>query len=146
MNFSNDTPKPELRVILLAEDDEDDVFLFKEALNKTSDIEVKVVANGLEALSSFNKLPEADIIFLDVNMPHMNGIECLIKIRNNHKNVPVIILTTSANEVLMKQAKTLGASGFICKPNSFIRFQAVMEDVLSIDWRKHYPLFYLSID
>lgn len=142
MNSFNAAARSELTVILLAEDDEDDIFLFKETLENIKDIEIKVVANGLEALSSLDKLPEADIIFLDVNMPLMDGIECLIEIRNVHIGVPVIILTTSSSEVLINQAKTLGASGFICKPSSVKRYKAIMKEVLSLNWKSRNTPFY----
>ena len=146
MDIVTTAHKPEIRVIVLAEDDKDDVFLFKRALANIENLDIKVATNGIEALTALHNLPEAEIIFLDVNMPIMNGLECLLEIKNTYKDVAVIILTTSSSENLISQAKTSGASGFICKPISLERFRAVMRDVLSIDWKKHYPLFYLSVD
>lgn len=145
MKYFNPTAKPPLQVFLLADDDLDDVGLFTEALGSNRNVmDLKVANDGLEAIDLVQQLPQVDIVFLDINMPRMNGLECLARIRVLSQTLPVIILTTSTDETLIKQAKALGASGFISKPLVFSRYQAVMKDVLSIDWTKHYPLFYLS--
>ena len=135
--------------IYLADDDADDCMLFEDALREISiSTELTTANDGVELITLMESTvpPAPDIIFLDLNMPRMNGIECLIKIRNNHINIPVIILSTSNSEELIRQTKTLGASGYICKPDNFKKYRSVMKDVLSIDWKKHDPLFYLSID
>lgn len=145
MEEFNTASKSRRKVILLAEDDQDDVFLFQEILGKIDqNIDIKVVSNGLEAIFSLMEPPMADVIFLDINMPRMNGIECLRRIRNVSKDIPVIILTTSGNEELINQVKELGASGFVSKPGAYSKFQTVMNDILAIDWKKNSPAFYLK--
>lgn len=140
------TKQQDRQVILLADDDEDDVLLFKEALaSRSEELYINIAGNGLEAISSLQKQPLADIIFLDVNMPRMKGLECLSEIRNLSETIPVIILTTSSNPDLVEQAKALGASGFISKPLNFKRYQKVMNEVLAIDWTQKDQQFYLSI-
>ena len=136
MGLFNSADKSEIRVIQLYEDDEDDAFLLKKALDQTKDIKIQIVASGLKALTALDKLPEADIIFLDADMLHMDGIECLTRIRNINKNIPVIILTTSYNESLIKQAQTLGASGFISIPDSFKEYRSAIKAALTTDWGK----------
>ena len=73
--------------------------------------------NGLLALEQLKKGP-VDCIFLDINMPEMNGIEFL-KARKNDSSIsgiPVFVLTTQDEESLKKEALSLGAKGFIIKP------------------------------
>lgn len=131
---------------MLVEDDEDDIFLFKEVLSGDhNEIDIIVVADGLEAISILEEPLLADIIFMDINMPLMNGIECLRKIKNRYKSVPIIMLTTSDDKSLIKQVKQVGSSGFITKPTAFEKLQSVIEEVLSIDWNKFEDCFYLNI-
>jgi len=104
--------------VLLVEDDKDDQLFFSDAISEIEDVVLQNVAsNGIEALrmlETSTALP--DLIFMDINMPMMNGIECLIQIiRNPHlKNIPVVILSTdiSGAELICN----LGAKAFIKKP------------------------------
>ena len=78
---------------------------------------VEEAENGLLALEQLKKGP-VDCIFLDINMPEMNGIEFL-KARKNVpviSGIPVFVLTTQDEESLKKEALDLGAKGFIIKP------------------------------
>lgn len=108
------------RTCLLIDDDEDDKEIFCLALQKIDrSIECVTASDGLEALSILkNESFIPDYIFLDLNMPVMNGKECLKEIRKqSHLNqVPVIIFTTSAAEKDKTETKTLGANDFITKP------------------------------
>lgn len=78
---------------------------------------VEEAENGLLALAQLKKSP-VDCIFLDINMPEMNGIEFL-KARKSDpaiSGIPVFVLTTQDEEALKKEALSLGAKGFIIKP------------------------------
>jgi DNA-binding response OmpR family regulator len=74
---------------------------------------------ALEALENAIILP--DYIFLDVNMPMLNGRECLVQIRGikAYAAIPVIMYTTSTRVNDMNDFKALGAAEYIVKPNSF---------------------------
>ena len=108
------------KTCLLIDDDEDDKEIFCLALqNVDRSIECITASDGVEALSILeNKSFIPDYIFLDLNMPIMNGKECLKEIRKqSHLNqVPVIIFTTSSAEKDKVETKTLGANAFITKP------------------------------
>jgi CheY-like chemotaxis protein len=110
----------QIRTCLLVDDDDDDKEIFCLALKNTNaTIECTTASDGLEALSILsNKSFIPDYIFLDLNMPRMNGKECLKEIRkHNHLNhVPVIIFTTSAAGKDIEETKRLGANSFITKP------------------------------
>ena len=89
-------PPPRQRV-LLADDDEDDRNLFQTALKEINEnIKCDFATDGKEALSILKKndiLPE--ILFLDLNMPKVNGFECLRKLKNDIQlaQLPVVIFT-----------------------------------------------------
>ncbi|MEJ0055658.1 MAG: response regulator [Bacteroidota bacterium] len=106
--------------VLLVEDDKDDQVFFIEALFEIhSTMLCDVVNNGKEAIETLRKsvkLPS--LIFMDINMPLMNGIECLSELKQNPrtKNIPVVMLTTSENQ--SEEAIKLGAKSFIIKPDN----------------------------
>ena len=108
--------------IILADDDDDDLLLFKEAITKVrSSIEVSLADDGQKLLHYINNLQVPDIIFLDLNMPRKNGLECLQEIRKDRKfdDVPVIIYSTSKSNRDIEACYYSGASYYLVKPYSF---------------------------
>ena len=109
--------------ILLADDDEDDTSLFKEALEQIQILaRLDVAENGMELMNMLlNGQNAPDLIFLDMNMPVKNGLECLVEIKTseNFKEVPVVILSTSVADYLLESAYNAGANLYIQKPTSF---------------------------
>ena len=111
--------KASLPRILLVEDDIDDQYFFREALSLLSPaLSCQVAENGVEALKLLKELPLFDIIFMDINMPKMNGIECLqvLKSNDSYKNIPVVILSTSSDQAYIERCKILGATYYFTKP------------------------------
>lgn len=121
--------------ILLADDDEDDTFLFREALEQIPlPTKLEVAENGMELMHSLKAYQAApDLIFLDMNMPVKNGLECLKEIRNSdyYKEVPVIILSTSIASHLLESAHRGGANLYIQKPTNFSDLVSVLKNCLS---------------
>jgi len=105
--------------ILLIDDDEDDQFIFKKALGEVAPGYICRVSNsgpeGLFELKTGVSNPE--IIFLDLNMPLMNGFEFLAILKNDAKfsGIPVIIFSTSDSPADKKRAREMGAINFITK-------------------------------
>ena len=101
----------------------DDHLLFTNGLTRIlEDIGLKVhstFSNAQEAII-YLKNQNVDIIFSDINMPIMDGIELTKTIRqlNNHKSVPVLVLSTEDRDILKKDASIAGANGWIVKPFS----------------------------
>ena len=109
--------------ILLIDDDIDDQEIFGEALARISqEVNFTAMSNAKDALRQLvGKVISPDAIFLDLNMPIMNGEEFLklIKMDEELKHIPVIIFSTSANPATIADLKNTGAVDFITKPGSF---------------------------
>ncbi len=109
--------------IFLIDDDEDDRWLFSEALARTApDVLCSSASSGPEAISilaSMKELP--DFIFLDLNMPGMDGKKCLSQLKSHPRlrAIPVIVYSTSNFHKDMDETKALGASEFIIKPADY---------------------------
>ncbi len=128
--------------IVLADDDEDDRLLFKEAIE---DLKIKtklsLFSDGKE-LMDFLALPNIvlpHIVFLDLNMPKKNGMQCLKEIRMNSalNQVSVAIYSTSSSEYDIEQTFVNGANIYLNKPNNFRKLQEAVEKVLQINWQYH---------
>jgi CheY-like chemotaxis protein len=110
-------------VLLHVDDDPDDVETFREvALNINPDIMLFDVSNGVEALKLLDDavvLP--DYIFLDINMPVMDGKDCLLEIKKDKRfaSIPVIMYTTSDKKQDITYFKEIGATYYLVKPNSY---------------------------
>lgn len=113
---------PLKKTCFLIDDDVDDQEIFVMALDQLNiQFNCIVANNGNEALQKLKREPVLpDYIFLDLNMPRMNGKECLKELKKNERlqNIPVIIYTTSSSKADMEDTLKLGAAGFITKPFS----------------------------
>ena len=111
------------RNILLIDDDDDDQEIFLTAVGEVSGTAECVAMDdatlALKKLASKDLVPE--VIFLDLNMPIMNGQQFLTEIKKNDelKHIPVIIFTTSSHPEAIQTSKQLGAADFITKPGRY---------------------------
>jgi CheY-like chemotaxis protein len=109
--------------ILYIDDDPEDQEVFKDAINIVSPhTKIYFARDGREGFSILDKIDAPpDYIFLDINMPEMDGKEFLNMVKNTHmlKTTPVVMYSTSSNPVDIKEYKKLGAVDFIVKPNNF---------------------------
>lgn len=128
--------------ILLADDDEDDRLIFRDAINEVKvKTNLTIVNDGVQLMeylnSTDNELPQ--IVFLDLNMPRKGGIECLQEIRNdiNLKDLSIAIYSTSASEEDIEDTFIKGANVYIKKPNDFTTLVKVLEEVITINWQYH---------
>lgn len=126
-----------IQSILLADDDNDDCLLFKDALEELPlSAALTTVFDGDQLMQLLKKedtvLP--DILFLDLNMPRKNGFQCLLEIKKDEKlhNVPVIIFSTSYEPDIATQLYKNGALHYIQKPNEFSKLKHVIYDAIAI--------------
>ena len=122
-------------IILSIDDDSDDRELLREAISLIDRAIICIQLNdGVDALHYLDSdLELPDLIFLDINMPRMNGIACLELIRSNPKfdSTRIIIFSTSRDLLDLEKVKILG-SEFITKPNSFTDLVALLRSVLGL--------------
>ncbi|AFZ23186.1 response regulator containing a CheY-like receiver domain and an HTH DNA-binding domain [Cylindrospermum stagnale PCC 7417] len=127
--------------ILMADDDEDDSLLVREALAESQlSLELHIVRNGEELIdylchrglyADMKSNPRPGLILLDLNMPKKDGIEALKEIKNHPelRQIPVIVLTTSRAEEDIYNTYNLGANSFIIKPVAFDSLVEVMKTI-----------------
>jgi CheY-like chemotaxis protein len=127
---------------MLVEDDADDRDIFNLALQGVStDVQLVTANDGEHAIARFKEdesfLPHC--IFIDLNMPRMNGQECLREIRKIErlKNIPVIMYSTTVNPSYVAEALRHGATDFIVKP---VTIEALTSSIAQI-FKKLQPVF-----
>lgn len=135
--------KPAARpvTIVIADDDEDDCLLAREALNSVrSNNDIRFVGNGEELLEYLRRedsysdpaqSPNPSLILLDLNMPRMGGQEALriIKEDESLRHIPIIVLTTSRVDQDILESYGLGANSYIAKPVTFDGLVEVMQGI-----------------
>jgi CheY-like chemotaxis protein len=115
--------------ILQIDDDSDDCELFMEALESVSPAAYTAIYDPIEALRKLvQKEITPDVIFLDLNMPIMSGLEFLTEIKKKEglKEIPIIIFSTSQLDDIIREAKAHGAYDFISKPNNFNELKRIL--------------------
>jgi response regulator RpfG family c-di-GMP phosphodiesterase len=132
-------PKPKregFMKIFYADDDREDCELFTEAL-KQIDPEIKsiIAKDGREAMAYLNNTPELpDFIFLDINMPLVDGRQCLVEIKRSNKlrTIPVIMYSTTSDTNEIQEYYKLGAHDFLIKPNNFLTLCDSLDSIFSL--------------
>lgn len=118
--------------ILLVDDDLDDQDFFIAALRKINGVALfDVVNNGKEAIDRLRQSnTKPTLMFMDINMPVMNGIECLSEMAKDPliNSVPVVMLSSSSERE--KQARELGAKAFITKQYNIEKLRQKVEQML----------------
>lgn len=125
-----------IRTALLVDDDNDDHYIFRDALNKVDPTVILLnEKNGDTAIRKLDALNPylPDVIFLDLNMPRMGGIEFLKVIKRDpeYKNVPVYIYSTSSRESDITEAMEAGATDYFIKPGTIDELNRIIAKVLS---------------
>lgn len=145
INFKTSDRLPK---VMLIDDNPGEVIILKAALKKISikNIEFKAFQNPIEAIDNLKSLLETpegkkelpDLIFLDLNMPEMNGSEALVILKNIEalRVIPIIIITTSAIEEELEKCYKLHANSVLQKPMDFEDYVQSLEVVTSF-WFHH---------
>ena len=122
--------------ILLAEDNLEHCYFFRRALYQVAPkVKFEVIHDG-DALMSLlvNFMP--DLLFLDLNMPCKNGVECIKEIRENkaYDTLPIVVFTISGQANAIQTAYGFGANLYFIKPKNFSSLVPSLEIILSMDW------------
>ena len=125
-----------IELLFLIDDDPDDQHVFAEALSEVDrSISLITASNALEALNMLkNGLPNLpDLIFLDLNMPKMNGKQFLkeIKSSSDFSKIPVVIYSTSSAKSDIEESFDLGAANFIVKPDNYAELCRIVRSMVT---------------
>jgi chemotaxis family two-component system response regulator Rcp1 len=123
--------------VLLVEDDPGDVRLTREALNVRTHLHV--AENAEQAMAFLQRAgeqrdaPRPDLILLDLNLPGRDGRELLaeIKRREEFRQIPVVVLTTSDDEQDVQRAYDLNANSYVTKPVNWVKFVGIVRAIES---------------
>lgn len=130
--------------IILADDDADDRELFEEALTELyPKIFLSTKEDGIELMDALNNAKEnqAEIIFLDMNMPRKSGKKCLEEIKRNpdYANTIVIIYSTSSSPKDIDETYKMGANLYLRKPNSYKQLLEWIKTIFSLPIANYHP-------
>jgi CheY-like chemotaxis protein len=112
----------DVRRIMLIDDDPDDQLFFRDAIQLMHpELACELASSCQEAFRLLKLPPPPEFIFMDLNMPVMNGFDCLVYLKNHelYREIPVVIFTTSKNLQDISRTRQLGASYFLTKPDDF---------------------------
>ena len=127
----------ELNKILIVDDSQLIHSMYRLVLNRYKDCKIVDAMNGLEALDVISRENYFDLILLDINMPVMNGLQFMEKIkketiyRHVSINVPIIVISTEGKEADTLRALQLGATGYVVKPFEPPLLYELIEKILS---------------
>lgn len=128
--------------IILADDDEDDRLFFTDAFDELKiNTRVSTYNDGVELMDYLNDVNSIlpNILFLDINMPKKNGVECLLEIKKNERfrDIAIAIYSTSSSEEHIEETFINGANIYIKKPNDFQTLKKILADVVALNWQYH---------
>ena len=127
---------PFINTVILADDDIDDIDIFKEAISAIDgNIKLEVVKNGKELMSLLrHMLP--DLLFLDLEMPQKNGLECLVEIRGDEKlkDIPTIVFSSTTRQSNIQTAYEMGGHLFLVKSPVYSELTAAIKAVVLLEW------------
>jgi CheY-like chemotaxis protein len=112
-------------------DDERDFLYTLGYWLKSKGYNVTTFFDSREAVDSIKKVPP-DVIFLDINMPVMDGLQTLKTIRTFNKDIPVIMITAYADDKKVAEIEKHGIAGFFYKDKDFSEGIAMLETVLRL--------------
>ncbi|MBP9792042.1 MAG: hybrid sensor histidine kinase/response regulator [Rickettsiales bacterium] len=130
--ISKNAVKKDRNKILFVDDDQGCCVVGSMVL-ESEGFDVHSVNNGIDAMQYLSDhYDDVGMVFLDIMMPGMSGIECLQNIKSSSflKSIPVVMQTGIGNEVELKEAVSLGANGYISKPYIKDKLIEVISDVM----------------
>jgi len=141
--MEHDENKNMVEKVIIAEDDDDDFSIIKDAiLHHRLTIKITRAENG-DVLIKILDEDSPDLLFLDISMPCRDGKQCLKEIRSNKKFdlLPIIMYTSMSNSQDVEFCFREGANLYALKPSSFAELTSMIKNIFEIDWRKslYYP-------
>jgi CheY-like chemotaxis protein len=131
MNYS----APVTGSIVLVDDDQEDAMILRHAVRRCShEIPIMHLSAGQDLLAAIreSRLPAGCVVLLDLNMPTMDGFTVLEQLRSTdgHQLLPVVIYSTSSDQVQIDRAYACGANAFLTKPGSMVETFALLDAII----------------
>lgn len=131
--------------IFYADDDEDDLMFFNEAVNQISQaintpINLDTYQNGENLIENIKKNEvNNSMLLLDINMPFKSGYQLLEEIREDTElnHFPIVMYSTSSEEYIIKKCQNLGANHYVVKPADFTDLVTLITSFVHTDWENH---------
>lgn len=119
------------RHLLLIDDDDDEFDLLKLLTSEIPGLDCFYAANGFDGMKSIEN-HNPDVVLLDMNMPVMNGLECLkmIRLQKEFKDIPVYIYSNGSAESMKMEVLRAGATGCLTKPSNIKNLTQIILNVL----------------
>ena len=127
-----------IRHIILADDDEDDRSVFTDVMKEIdAGIKIETASHGLRLMEMLKNFAP-DILFLDLEMPYKNGLECLVEIRNNPalKKLFIVVFSSTSRPANIQAAYEMGADLFLIKNASFHQYKSALRNILDLNWNE----------
>lgn len=125
-----------IETIIIADDDLDDQLIFRQAMHEVAPhIKLEATKDGNELLSLLQSY-KPDLLFLDLDMPAKNGLECLKAIRSNpvYADMIVIVFSSTTRPANIEVAYEMGADLFFIKPSFYQELIDTLHFILKADW------------
>jgi DNA-binding NarL/FixJ family response regulator len=129
--------------IWLADDDKDDCEIFQDVIKQILPSAVlRIIPNGEELMNMLTTAVKPDILFLDINMPRKDGLDCLLEIRaqRHFSRLPIIIFSSSKEPRYIDASYGYGANLYYSKPTSFQELIAGLSNLFKMNWNDPYTI------
>ena len=129
---------PYMNHVVLADDDKDHGFLFRMVLKQVDPSKtVSIVKDGAE-LMNFLMKQVPGLLFLDLNMPCKNGLECLTEIRQQFKlkDLPIVVYSSSTHMTDIQKSYLHEADLYMVKPFNSLHLKNALDSILKMEWKK----------
>lgn len=142
--YSNSDPVvPVFDKIWLADDDADDCELFEEVVKQLlPQVSLTIIPNGEILINTLSPSHKPDILFLDINMPCKDGMDCLVEIRaqRHFSRLPIVIFTSTRETKFLDASYGYGANLYYPKPTSFEKLISGMANLFQMNWDDPYTI------
>ena len=114
-------------------DDDDEMSHAVKLMLELLEFSVVIIRDARSAARRLDEGARPDLILLDINMPEITGIDFLefLRMRNEYKNIPVVMLSSETTDVQVDEAMDLGADGFLFKPATIDELEEVLKKALT---------------
>ncbi len=125
--------------VYYVDDDKDDLQIFKETINALG-ITPHLFKDGYKLLAMLEDAdPSSTVLFVDLNMPLIDGFEVIRVVRNSSKfaSLPIVVFSTATDIYSVDKSRKAGASMYMQKPTSLAGYQKTLVHALSFDWNTY---------